>query len=103
MSISESLRKRYYSSKKWKNRRKNQLKNEPFCAQCLSGLGHKLGGGFVAAVVADHIKHDWKNFHEFLSWPLQSLCWQCHYGKADKEDRIADSNWKIIQVGEHSP
>jgi 5-methylcytosine-specific restriction enzyme A len=63
---------KFYNSKRWKHRRKQQLQAHPLCVLCLQG------GRITAATVADHVIPHRGNAELFYHGDLQSLCDHCH-------------------------
>ena len=75
-ALTRSQKNKFYGSTKWRRRRLVQLAKDPFCVICLRDKKE-----LVVASVCDHISNEWTNFHEFLTFELQSLCSPCHIQK----------------------
>ena len=73
---------KWYSSRKWKNKRALQLKKEPLCRMCLNSTPKRL----TPAVVCDHISPFFDDFKGFLTAETQSLCKACHQEKTTLYD-----------------
>jgi 5-methylcytosine-specific restriction enzyme A len=67
----------FYSSKRWRAARAQQLAAEPLCRTC------QAEGRIKAATIADHITPIAQGGDPFGE--LQSLCWSCHSRKSVKE------------------
>ena len=63
---------RWYNTKPWDRRRKQQLKSQPLCVMCLREKR------ITPATIADHIVPHKGDYNLFVLGPLQSLCKQCH-------------------------
>jgi len=70
---------RLYSSRKWRNLRKQVLTEEPLCRQC------KKNGRITEATVVDHIHSVRLGGKFFDRNNLQPLCMSCHNSKSGKE------------------
>lgn len=68
-----SQHKRLYNTKRWKDRRKQQLLDEPFCRRHLERENRK-----VLARIADHVEPHRGDEYKFFNGELQSLCKHCH-------------------------
>ena len=73
---------KWYSSRKWKNKRALQLKKEPLCRICFNSTPKRL----TPAVVCDHISPFFDDFKGFLEGETQSLCQLCHRDKTSLYD-----------------
>src|SRR5579864_4331363 len=73
----------WYNTARWRRRRAEQLRAEPFCAMCLS-----YSGVFQAATVADHREPHRGDPVKFWTGELQSLCKPHH-----------DRDKKLIEAG----
>src|SRR5262245_42233939 len=67
-----------YNSKRWKQRRKQQLQTQPLCAMC------QASGRITAASVADHIIPHRGDERLFYYGALQSLC-ETHHNQTKKQ------------------
>ena len=72
---------RWYSTKRWRGRRDEQLSDEPLCAM------HLAKGEIVAATVADHVVPHRGDEALFFDGALQSLCKPCHDSAKQREER----------------
>jgi 5-methylcytosine-specific restriction endonuclease McrA len=72
---------RWYSLKRWKDRRLHQLRDEPLCAFCLAQ------GRPVTATVADHVMPHRGDADLFWSGELQSLCKTHHDASKARQER----------------
>lgn len=85
----------WYSTKRWVERRRYQLRKSPLCAAC------KENGVVAAANVADHIVPHRGDHNLFWFGELQSLCTSCHQGgKQQLENKgyvsyIGGDGWPI--------
>jgi len=70
-----------YGTRKWRNRRAQQLRIEPLCRLCLAE------GKVVAATVADQITPWRGDVNAFWLGPLQSLCAHCHESRKKFRER----------------
>ena len=70
----------WYGTARWKRRRLDQLRAEPFCAMCLDL------GVYVAASVADHVEPHKGDPVKFWRGELQSLCPPHH----DRDKKLAE-------------
>lgn len=64
----------FYSSSEWRRKRREYLKEHPFCVRC----GRP-------AVIVDHIVPIRKGGEPLDDGNLQSLCWPCHSRKSVEE------------------
>ncbi|MDJ0631090.1 MAG: HNH endonuclease [Rhodobacter sp.] len=71
---------KWYNSKAWKLRRKQQLQREPLCRLCPTWSRR-------AATIADHVIPHREDRALFFFGELQSLCKSCHDGKKQRLDR----------------
>jgi hypothetical protein len=62
----------WYTTRRWRRLRAQQLLRFPLCAFCLAR------GITTPATIADHIKPHSGNWNDFLLGKLQSLCKPCH-------------------------
>jgi 5-methylcytosine-specific restriction endonuclease McrA len=74
----------WYWTARWRRRRLDQLRAEPFCAFCLAD-----GGVYTAATVADHVIPHRGDRQSFLNGKLQSLCKPHHDGDKQRMERAA--------------
>ncbi len=72
---------RLYSSKKWQIIRKNQLKKQPWCEECLRANPPK----YTPATDVDHIDPHRGDEEKFFKGKKQSLCHSCHSKKTAEE------------------
>ena len=80
----------WYSTKRWKRRRREQLRAEPFCAFCLER------GVYTAATVADHVEPHRGDPGLFWVGKLQSLCKPHH----DREKQLIELGLPLVSVDE---
>jgi len=71
--------KKFYSSKQWRNLRKQKLNYCPFCEECMQR------GIIVKANTVDHIIPKKQGGASLELSNLQSLCRECHSRKSAKE------------------
>ena len=71
----------WYATSRWKSRRAQQLRAEPFCGYCLAA-GHR-----VSATVADHIVRHNGDAEMFWNGRLNSLCALHHSASKQREER----------------
>ena len=71
---------KFYRHSIWPKIRKIQLSKEPLCRIC------RDQGSLTVATVADHIDPTWETWNEFIRWPFQSLCRDCHDAKTRDDD-----------------
>lgn len=72
---------RWYNSAEWRARRAAQLAAEPLCRRCAER------GVTKAAELADHVEPHRGDPNLFWFGALQSLCWSCHSGAKQREER----------------
>lgn len=72
---------RWYASAKWKRKRADQLKREPFCAFCLAQ------DVVSPASVADHVVRHGEDWARFWTGKLQSLCARCHSSEKQRQEK----------------
>ena len=75
----DEFTKTIYKSKKWQILRKEHIKLEPFCAECMKN------GRIVRATIVDHIIPIKQGGEKYDHSNLQSLCWSCHSRKSIEE------------------
>jgi 5-methylcytosine-specific restriction enzyme A len=63
---------RWYSTARWRNLRKRQLRIEPHCRMC------RKEGRLELATVCDHVEPHRGDLVKFWSGPFQSLCTPHH-------------------------
>jgi 5-methylcytosine-specific restriction protein A len=68
-----------YNTQRWKKISANQLRKDPWCAECLRG------GYYMPAVEVDHIVPHRGDPIMFYVGPFQSLCHICHARKTASE------------------
>jgi 5-methylcytosine-specific restriction endonuclease McrA len=75
------LRKKWYSTRRWKKIRAAHLASSPWCVRCARE------GIRTAARVVDHVQgHIDASWRErFWSGPFMSLCTNCHNAKTGRE------------------
>jgi hypothetical protein len=81
----------WYGSARWKRRRSEQLKSEPFCSMCLG-----QSGVFVLATVADHVVPHRGDARLFWHGRLQSLCKSHH----DRDKQLAEHGRPLLGADE---
>lgn len=81
MTYRERVQK-WYSSRRWKRLREQQLKAHPLCKMCLSD------GLAVPATIADHREPHKGDYDKFWNGALDSLCKRHH-----------DSDKALIEAG----
>lgn len=69
----------FYTSPAWRQARKRQLTEHPFCEECLKS------GKRTKAAMVDHIVPIRKGGSRLDAENLQSLCWSCHSRKSAEE------------------
>ena len=74
---------RWYSTPRWRRRRVEQLRREPFCAMCLALGVH------TAATVADHVTPHRGDPDRFWRGRLQSLC-APHHDRDKQREELMD-------------
>ena len=79
-------RKRLYNTKRWKDLRRVQLTNEPFCVMC------ETLGKLVPATVVDHVTPHRGDSELFFHNKFQSLCKMHH----DRNKQIEERSGVII-------
>lgn len=72
---------RWYYTKTWKKRRKDQLDRIPWCEPC------KRLGKSRPATVANHKTPHRGNRELFFKGPIESVCKQCHDQAIQREER----------------
>lgn len=79
----------WYTLERWRRLRRHQLNKQPVCEMCLER------GLVRVATVADHIE-DHRNWNEFLTGKLRSLCRECHeirHGRLLVPTEIGEDGW----------
>ena len=79
----------WYTLERWRRLRRHQLNKQPVCERCLER------GLVRVATVADHIE-DHRNWNEFLTGKLRSLCRECHeirHGRLLVTTEIGEDGW----------
>jgi len=79
----------WYTLERWRRLRRHQLNKQPVCERCLER------GLVRVATVADHIE-DHRNWNEFLTGKLRSLCRECHeirHGRLLVPTEIGEDGW----------
>ena len=71
---------RWYSLKRWRKRRAEQLAREPLCRMC------EAEGMTVAANTADHVEPHREDYDRFWFGDLQSLCGSHHSREKQREE-----------------
>lgn len=79
----------WYWTQRWKRRRAQQLRAQPFCAFCLEQTGV-----YTLATIADHIEPHRGDVRKFWFGDLQSLC-ETHH-KRDK--RLIEAGRPLLGV-----
>lgn len=87
---------KWYSSRRWKQRRADQLRAHPLCRMCLDE------GRPTPATIADHVKPHKGDYELFWNGVLQSLCKHHHdsdkalieAGKAPRQ-RFGADGWPV--------
>jgi hypothetical protein len=72
---------RLYHTKRWERRSLRQRHESPLCVMCFEK------GIITAADLADHIEPHHGDLKKFYFGPLQSLCWQCHAGPKQAQEK----------------
>lgn len=72
----------WYKSARWQAKRRNQLRNEPYCRFHVREHGRK-----VWASVVDHVKPHNGDWALFWHGELQSLCKPCHDSRKQGDER----------------
>jgi 5-methylcytosine-specific restriction endonuclease McrA len=75
----------WYSGRRWRSLRAQQLAREPLCERC-----RKLGRT-TAATVVHHVERHNGDPVKFFAGPFESLCKQHHDGDAQSEERLGYS------------
>lgn len=81
---------KWYSTKEWKRRRKQQLRIEPYCRMCAKQEKK------VAGTRVDHVYPHRGDWEKFIHGPLQSLCETHHNSAKQSEERLGYSK----EIGE---
>ena len=71
----------WYTTRRWRKLRLQQLAKHPLCAMC------KARGVIAAATVAHHTKQHHGNLHLFWFGELESLCSSCHNRDAQAAEK----------------
>ncbi|MGZ6316311.1 MAG: HNH endonuclease [Anaerolineales bacterium] len=94
-STPEKPWRKWYSTKRWFNRRRYQLRKSPLCVTC------EKNGVVTAANVADHVVPHRGDPALFWFGELQSLCTQCHQGRKQQVENkgyvsdIGNDGWPV--------
>lgn len=93
----------WYSTTRWKARRRAQLQAEPLCRMC------RAAGRITPATVADHVKPHRGDPDLFWNGELQSLCdakpWRCHSSIKQRQETgtlppgVDQDGWPLHEAG----